>query len=185
MTVEGRGQADAGDDRRLVAEYLRHRREGAFRALYRRHTPRLYQLTLRLAGGDRRDAEEAVQETWIRAAGKLEGFAWRSSLGTWLTGIAINVCRDRLRRERARPRPVPVAPVFDEPAPARVDDRRLDLERAIASLPGRYRQVLVLHDVEGFTHQEIGQFLGIEAGTSKSQLFHARKAMRQRLGAEG
>ncbi len=180
-------EAGEDSDRELVAAYLRSRREGAFRALYRRHTPRLYPLALRLLGGEKRDAEEAVQETWIRAAERLGSFAWRSSLGTWLTGITINVCRDRLRHDRARPRPAPVedAGALERAAPARGDDRRLDLERALASLPGRYRQVLVLHDVEGYTHREIGGFLGIEAGTSKSQLHHARKAMRERLGAAG
>ncbi len=173
---------DQADDRGLVAAYLRHRREGAFRALYRRHTPRLYPLALRILGGEARDAEEAVQETWIRAAERLDSFAWRSSLGTWLTGIAINVCRDRLRHDRARPRPVPAASgEIDYAGPAPGEDRRLDLERALSSLPGRYRQVLVLHDAFGYTHKEIGRFLDVEAGTSKSQLFHARKAMRQRL----
>ncbi len=169
--------------RDLVAAYLSRRREGAFRALYRRYTPRLYPLALRILGGDRRDAEEAVQETWIRATDRLESFAWRSSLGTWLTGIAINVCRDRLRHDRARPRPVPAedAGTIEESGPTPGDDRRLDLERALSSLPDRYRQVLVLHDVFGYTHQETGRFLDIETGTSKSQLFHARKAMRQRL----
>ena len=184
--MSGGPRDDPAADRELVAAYLRRRGEGAFRALYRRHTPRLYQLALRILGGESRDAEEAMQETWIRAAEKLESFAWRSSLGTWLAGIAINVCRDRLRRDRSRPRPVPeeAAGAIDRAAPATGDDRRLDLERAISSLPGRYRQVLVLHDVEGYTHREIGRFLGIETGTSKSQLHHARQAMRQLLGAE-
>ena len=177
----GASADDQATDRELVAAYLSHRREGAFRALYRRHTPRLYPLALRLLG-DARDAEEAIQETWIRAAGRLDRFAWRSSLGTWLTGIAINVCRDRRRHDRARPRPVPEDAVdIDRSGPAPGDDRRLDLERALADLPGRYRQVLVLHDAFGYTHKEIGRFLDIETGTSKSQLFHARKAMRQRL----
>ncbi len=186
MTGGSQPKAGEGDDRELVAVFLHRRHEGAFRVLYRRHTPRLYPLALRILGGDRRDAEEAVQETWIRAAERLGSFAWRSSLATWLTGIAIHVCRDRLRHDRARPRPVPEedAGTVERAAPATGDDRRLDLERAISGLPGRYRQVLVLHDVEGYTHQEIGRFLGIEAGTSKSQLHHARKAMRQGLGAE-
>ncbi len=179
--MTGASTDDHAADRELVAAYLRHRRESAFRALYRRHTPRLHPPALRILARDRRDAEEAVQETWIRAAERLDSFAWRSSLGTWLTGIAINVCRDRLRHDRARPRPVPDSVEVEEAGPAPGDDRRLDLERAISSLPGRYRQVLVLHDAFGYTHREIGRFLDIEAGTSKSQLFHARKAMRQRL----
>ncbi len=177
---------DQAADRELVAAYLSDRREGAFRALYRRYTPRLYPLALRLLGGETRDAEEAVQETWIRVAERLDRFAWRSSLVTWLTGIAINVCRDRLRHDRARPRPVPAADVeVDDAGPVPGDDHRLDLERGLARLPVRYRQVLVLHDAFGYTHREIGRFLDIEAGTSKSQLFHARKAMRRHLSRAG
>ena len=124
-----------------------------------------------------------MQETWIRAAAKLDAFAWRSSLATWLAGIAINVCRDRLRHRRARLQPVAMDGV-DVAQPSRRAGRRLDLERAIAGLAPRYRQVLVLHDVEGYTHREIASLLGIEEGTSKSQLFQARKAMRARLSAE-
>ncbi|MCP3959179.1 MAG: sigma-70 family RNA polymerase sigma factor [bacterium] len=180
--VEAAGKA-------LVAAYLESRGEGPFRALYRRHTPRIYQLALRILGGDERDAEEAVQETWIRAVRKLDAFAWRSTLSTWITGIAINVCRDLVRRRRSRPRPVAEEAAAEPAGPEPVGtvltkDLRLDLERAISSLPQRSRQVLVLHDVEGYTHVEIGRFLDIEAGTSKSQLFQARKAMRARLGAE-
>ncbi len=182
MTV---GAAE-GEDRRLVEAYLRDRGEEPFRALYRRHTPRLYPLALRILAGDRRDAEDAVQETWIRAALKLDAFAWRSSLGTWLAGIAINVCRDRLRRRRSRPRPVPIDKA-ETPEPAIPGDGgadRLDLERAISGLSPRYRQVLVLHDALGYTHREISGFLDIEVGTSKSQLFQARKAMRASLAGE-
>ena len=173
------------DDRQLVDSFLRHRGEGPFRALYRRYTPRLFQLSLRILAGDDRDAEEAVQETWIRAAERLEAFAWRSSLGTWLTGIAINVCRDRLRRRRSRIQPVPLArSEIPEPVGSdRSKDKRVDLERAIARLAPRYRQVLVLHDVEGYTHREISNVLDIEVGTSKSQLHQARRAMRERLEA--
>lgn len=135
--------------------------------------------------GDDRDAEEAVQEAWIRAAGRLEAFAWRSSLGTWLTGITINVCRNLIRRRQARLQPVALEPsrTPKSTGPGPVGDQRIDLERAISLLPPKYRQVLVLHDVEGYTHREISTFLDIEIGTSKSQLFRARKAMRELLAS--
>lgn len=176
-------------DRELVAVFLASRGEAAFRDLYRRYTPRLYQLARRILAGDSGEAEEAVQETWVRAARRLDSFAWRSSLGTWLTGIAVNVCRDLIRRRQARLRPVPIetAEASEPAAGPPAGGLRIDLERAIAQLPHRYRQVLVLHDVEGLTHREISDLLDIEIGTSKSQLHQARKAMRQRLalGAPG
>jgi len=137
-----------------------------------------------LAGNDS-DAEEAVQETWIRAAERFDAFAWRSSLATWLTGIAINVCRDQLRRQRSRPQPLALE-IASAPEPVRPPaDRstKLDLERAISELPPRSRLVLVLHDVEGFTHREIGEALEIADGTSKSQLFQARRILREALRA--
>ncbi len=177
------------EDRALVAAFLADRGEAAFRALYRRHTPRLFQLAKRILAGDASEAEEAVQEAWIRAARKLEAFAWRSSLGTWLTGITINVCRDLIRRRQARLQPIALEAVeVTEPARrGHSGAQRVDLERAISLLPQRYRQVLVLHDVEGLTHREISAALDIEIGTSKSQLFQARNAMRERLalGAPG
>ncbi len=180
-----RAAHEGDDDRQLVAAFLDGREEAAFRALYRRHTPRLYQLARRLMAGDDRDAEEAVQEAWIRAAGRLEAFAWRSSLGTWLTGITINVCRNLIRRRQARLQPVALEPsrTPKSTGPGPVGDQRIDLERAISLLPPKYRQVLVLHDVEGYTHREISTFLDIEIGTSKSQLFRARKAMRELLAS--
>jgi RNA polymerase sigma-70 factor (ECF subfamily) len=104
-------------------------------------------------------------------------------LSTWLGGIAINCARELWREGRGRDEAhdeerdeVPVA----RGSPAGPEDR-IDLERAIERLPQGYRQVFVLHDVEGYTHEEIGGLLGIEAGTSKSQLSHARRRLRSAL----
>jgi RNA polymerase sigma-70 factor (ECF subfamily) len=168
------------DDRALAEALLSHGEERAFRELYRRHTPALYQVTLRLLGGSEADAQDVVQETWVRASLKLDGFRWESSLRTWLTGIAINRARELLRRRSRRPT-VGLDAVPEPSAPPPPQLLRMDLERAIATLPDGSRMVLVLHDIEGFTHEEIGHRLGISPGTSKSQLFAARRALRTRL----
>jgi len=186
---EGAG-AGEGSDRALVEEYLARRDEAAFRRLYAAHTPRLYLWMLRLCGGDRAEAEELLQETWIRAAGRLASFRWESRLSTWLYGIAWNA-----RRETRRARGPVAVPLEEETlggatragSPAESD--LLDLERTLRELPEGYREVLLLHDVEGYTHDEIAGLLGIAPGTSKSQLSRAREWMRRRLarsaGASG
>jgi len=165
---------------RALAEQVLAGDEGAFRQLYRRHTPRIHQLALRLLGGSEADAEDVVQDTWIKAVEKLDTFRWESALGTWLHAIAVNVSRESARRRgRRQETDLPA-----EELPARAPLERVevtDLERAIAALPDGYRTVLVLHDVEGFTHEEIGAQLGIAAGTAKSQLFWARRAARALL----
>jgi RNA polymerase sigma-70 factor (ECF subfamily) len=162
-------------DRGLVEEFLRRGDEAAFRALFARHTPAMYGLAIRLLGGAGREAEDVVQESWLRACQSLDRFAWRSGLGTWLVGITINCARETLRRR------VPEFPLDREPStgPA-TPGERLDLERALAALPDGYRAAIVLHDLLGLTHAEVGDRLGIDAGTSKSQLWRARRALRAR-----
>jgi RNA polymerase sigma-70 factor (ECF subfamily) len=177
-SVGGRLKTDR-DDRNLVSAYLRSREEQAFRALYRRHAPVVYRLILRLTGGHAEDAEEVLQAAWIRAAERLDRFRWESTLRSWLSGIAIN-CYREFARGRNRPE---IAGPWEEPVlrgPHR-EIPRIDLERAIARLPDGYREVLILHDIEGYTHDEIGALMGIRNGTSKSQLSRARKAVRSWL----
>jgi RNA polymerase sigma-70 factor (ECF subfamily) len=162
-------------DRFLVEAFLRHHDEIAFRALFARHTPAMYGLALRLLGGAGREAEDVVQESWLRACRSLDRFAWKSALATWLVGITINCARETLRRR------TPEFPLEREPStgPANPGER-LDLERALAALPDGYRAAIVLHDLLGLTHAEVGERLGIDAGTSKSQLWRARRALRER-----
>ncbi len=156
--------------------------ESAFRELYRRHTPRLYQFVLRVMGGDELEAEDIVQETWIRASRNLAGFRWESRFETWLTGIGLNLCRNRLRSS-GRWTDLPEHSLgMVRPDPR---ESRIDLERAISRLPPGFRTVLVLHDIEGFKHAEIAERLGVTEGTSKSQLFSARRAMRRLLDPAG
>jgi len=147
-----------------------------FRALYRAHTPALHLLALRLLGGAHADAEDAIQEAWIRAVRALPDFRWHSSLRTWLCGIAINCCREILRRRKPL---LDAADAADPPAPPA---QSMGLESLVQSLPDGYREVLVLHDVEGYTHEEIATLLHIAAGTSKSQLSRARAVLRKTLG---
>jgi RNA polymerase sigma-70 factor (ECF subfamily) len=169
----------ADDDRTLVAAILASGDEAAFRTLFRRHSPSLGALARRLLGGAAADADDAVQESWIRACRKLASFRWDSAFRTWLSGILVNRCRE-LRREI---RPSFEPPVEDEPAAVDTSNGnlRVDLERAIAGLPDGYRTVLVLHDIEGYMHEDIARFLEIDAGTSKSQLSRARRALRVAL----
>jgi RNA polymerase sigma-70 factor (ECF subfamily) len=163
------------DDRALAEAFL-HGDEPAFRELYRRHTPRVYALVRRLLGRRQQDADDAVQETWLRAARGLAGFRWDAAFGTWLVGIAVNVSREGRRRPAADSLAVDFAPAVPPP-----DGGGIDLERAVLTLPDGYRHVLVLHDVWGMTHEEVGRALGIDPGTSKSQLSRARRALRERL----
>ena len=181
LKVEMRVQAVVPTTDQILAErILGVGDESAFRELYGRHTPRLYQFVLRVMGGDELDAEDVVQDTWIRATRSLGGFRWESRFETWLTGIGLNLCRNRLRQggrwddlDEDTLRKVEVSPGED----------RIDLERAIGLLPAGCRAVLVLHDIEGFKHAEIAEQLGVSEGTSKSQLWSARRHMRRLLGS--
>jgi RNA polymerase sigma-70 factor (ECF subfamily) len=154
---------------------------GAIQALYRMHARRVYAVVRRLAGEDAL-AEDWAQETWVRALRALPGFREESRFSTWLHRIAVNAA---LHARRSRERRVSrEAPLEDEhPTRPLGEDAllRMRLERAMERLPEGMRRVLVLHDVEGYTHEEIGEMLGIAPGTCKSQLFKARAKMRRLL----
>jgi RNA polymerase sigma-70 factor (ECF subfamily) len=174
------------DDRRLVRELLATRSEASFRALYRRHSPYLFALALRLAGGRREDAEEALQEAWLRAVERLSGFRFESALRTWLAGIVVRTAREQRRRRhpgREAPRGGWEIEAFAEPRPA--SESTVDLERALAELPPTLRDVVVFHEIEGLSHEEIARLLAIPVGTSKSRLHFARRALRARLAPAG
>jgi RNA polymerase sigma-70 factor (ECF subfamily) len=166
---------DLPAERACVERFLARGEEAAFRALYHAHCGYLFRLAMRLCGGRREQAEDAVQEAWLRAAQMLARFRWESRLRTWLAGILINCCREE-RRRSARP-------LHDGFAARGRDEQLLDLEAAVRELPDGLREVLVLHSIEGYTHEEIGSLLGIAAGTSKSRLFDARAVLRDRLAA--
>lgn len=168
-------------DLALVDGYLAGREEEAFRSLYREHTPYLYRLALRLAGGRDEVAEEAVQEAWIRATAKLADFRWSSTLRTWLGGFVVNCCREARRRRRPETTGIEAMErdfSTNHTAPP-VAGARLEIERLLAALPDDQRDVVVLFAIEGYTHEEIAHLLDIPAGTSKSRLFDARRSLRR------
>jgi RNA polymerase sigma-70 factor (ECF subfamily) len=167
-------------DRDLADRVVSDGDEAAFEVLYHRHTPTLYRFALRLTGGDATEAEDILQDSWLKAARSLDRCEWRSAFRTWLMGIVFNRFRELARRNGRR---VPTVGWEAEwPAAQPEPAGRIDLEQAIALLPPGLRAVLVLHDVEGFTHREIAEQLGVTDGTSKSQLHDARMAMRRLLG---
>ncbi len=153
--------------------------EIAFRELFRRHTPHLLAFVSRVLGASQGDAEDVVQDTWVRAYPALVTFRSESSFSTWLCSVGLRAALDSMRKGRRHV----AETLFDDDSfadPPRTEER-LDIETAIAQLAPGYRMVLLLHDVEGFTHEEIGVQLGIAPGTSKAQLFKARRAMRALL----
>ncbi|HSJ13939.1 MAG TPA: RNA polymerase sigma factor [Longimicrobiales bacterium] len=163
-------------DRELARRVERDGDEAAFLALYERHTPRIYQSVLRLSGYLEHEAEDVVQETWMQAVRGLREFRWEAQFSTWLTTIAVRCCSHRWRRE-GREVQLPEA-LAAASVPAAPFAGRIDLQQALARLPESNRAVLLLHDVEGYRHHEIAELLGIAVGTSKAQLFRARRQMR-------
>jgi RNA polymerase sigma-70 factor (ECF subfamily) len=155
----------------------------AIRTLYDRFSPRVFAVVRRIAGDDEL-AQDYAQEAWIRAIRALPTFRGDARFSTWLHRIAVNsalqaIRKSDTRRKREAPMPEQVA------MGPRGGDALLQrkLERALDRLPEGMRRVLILHDVEGYTHDEIGDVLGVTSGTSKSQLFKARAKMRDLLGA--
>ncbi len=154
----------------------------AFERLYREHVGRVFALCVRMV--DEQSAEDLTQEVFIRAWNKLSTFKGQSRFGTWLHRLAINHVLSR--RETQRKREARHAGGDGVLARVVAPKRRssghaLDLERAIGRLPERARDVFVLYDVEGYSHDEIADVLGVSVGTSKSQLHRARMLMRRHL----
>ena len=156
----------------------------AFEILYRQHAARLYTLACRMAGSPE-DGEDLLQEIFLQAHRKLGSFKGDSAIGTWLYRLALNHCLDYVRSRQAKMSKVTETldadASFQPTARRETPIARIDLERAIARLPEGCREAFVLHDVEGFDHQEVGRRLGIAEGTSKSQVFKARMKLRSML----
>lgn len=159
----------------------------AFEALYRAHAGRVHALALRLTG-DGRHAEELTQDVFVQAWRKLAEFRGESGLATWLHRMTVNAMLQEARGDRRRAARVLVS--SDVAALERGSSHRgsaegpavrMDLERAIASLPRGARTAFVLHEVEGFRHDEIAARLGVAVGTVKAQLHRARKLLMERL----
>ncbi|HEY7412350.1 MAG TPA: sigma-70 family RNA polymerase sigma factor [Vicinamibacteria bacterium] len=156
----------------------------AFEELYRSHVRRTYALCYRMAG-EATLAEELTQDVFVRAWQKLSSFRGESAFGSWLHTLTVNTAlseRRARRRRTSRITPTDDLEAYDGPAPVRRPEHGLDLDRAMATLPPGARQVFVLHDVEGYRHDEIAEMTGVATGTSKAQLHRARRLLRVALG---
>ena len=166
-------------DRLLVETWLRARDESTFRLLYMRHAKAMWRLALRLTKGREEVAEEIVQDAWLRAVERLEKFKWQSSLRTWLCGIVVFRWREQVRKENFENQKFqPLEEDISASEKSNHPATKLDLASAFDALPDTLKEVLTLHDLEGFKHREIAAMLSIAEGTSKSRLSHARKAFR-------
>jgi len=155
----------------------------AFESLYRQHSAKIYSLASRMAGSAE-DGEDLLQEIFLQAYRKLGSFKGDATLATWLYRLAINHCLDFVRSRQGKNRKLTDAlddGTIEPAVPPDAPVTRIDLERAVQSLPAGCREAFVLHDVEGFDHKEVGRMLGIAEGTSKSQVFKARMRLREQL----
>lgn len=155
----------------------------AFEMLYRRHSARVHGAVWRLSGMNESRAEELTQEAFVRAWRKLGSFRYESAFSTWLHRLAVNVALMALRARGPEDTvELDALEAVADPVVPFCAGERSDLERAVANLPPRARAVLVLHDVEGWKHEEISRELGMAIGTSKAQLHRARGLLRTMLG---
>jgi RNA polymerase sigma-70 factor (ECF subfamily) len=153
----------------------------AFEELYRTHLPRVYSLVRRMGGG--RDADELTQDVFVRLWQKLGTFRGDSAFTTWLHRLTVNVVIERFRTDTARRQRLRDGEDIFEmlAAPRHSGDLAMDFETAMLKLPDGAREIFVLHDVEGYKHQEIAELLEISPGTSKAQLHRARMMLRKSL----
>lgn len=151
----------------------------AFEQLYQTHSGRLKSIALHITG-NRQDAEDAVQETFLKLYRAIESFEGQAAIGTWLCRIVINACYD-LARKRKREAPDPLE---DRPAPGNVG-LRVALEDALQRINPRHRMVFLLFEVEGLRHSEVAAILEIPEGTSKAWLFEAKKELKKLLTENG
>ena len=171
-------------DQELIARVL-NGEPAAERALYEAHVDRVYRLAWRLTG-DAHQAEDCTQDTFVRAFERLAGFRGESSLATWLCAIAHSTALNALRktkRFRERETDLDSAPELATASRRSEPDLKERMGQALDRLAPGYRTVFVMHDLEGYTHEEIGATLGIEIGTSKAQLSRARARLREMLAA--
>ena len=164
---------------------LRRARAGdlqAFEQLYRGQVGRVYGLCLRMTADPAR-AQDHTQETFVRAWRALGTYRGETGFSAWLRRIAINIVLGdrRTKSRRIQERSLDGPHAIEYPAHAPAPGLEIDLERAVSRLPSRARDVFVLHDVEGYRHDEIAVLLDVSSGTSKSQLHRARKLLREAL----
>jgi RNA polymerase sigma-70 factor (ECF subfamily) len=168
-----------------LIEAARQGKRRAVHTLYERHAPHVLSVVYRIVG-DEELARDCAQETWMRAIRALPSFRGEARLSTWLHRVAVNTAIQARRREgRHAVSEVTFSEEIAQPNGSGDVLLAQNLRRALAGIPDRMREVLILHDVDGYTHEQIGEILGVAAGTSKSQLFKARARMRELLSGIG
>ena len=179
-------------DDRLIQRYLEGD-QGAFTTLVERHETRVYNVCLRILG-DREDARDAAQDTFITVLRKLPQFRGESAFSTWLHRVAVNACYDALRKRKRHPM-LRLAPTDDgesapergpaAPDPAEAVAGEIDVVRALAQVPEDYRIALILADVQDLAYEEISKALDVPLGTVKSRVHRGRVALARALRIPG
>lgn len=170
------------DDRQLV-ERIRAGDRSAQRELYEAHVDRVYRLAYRMTGDDTL-ARDLTQDTFVRVFDKLDGFRGDAALSTWLHSVTTSVVLNGLRKQkrtRGRERDMEAARHIGVTQARAEPDLQRRLAEAVNALPIAYRTVLVMHDIEGYTHREIAEALEVQTGTSKARLSRARARLRIEL----
>ncbi len=162
---------------------------GAFEMLYNRHSRRVYSLCLRMTS-NQAEAEDLTQEVFIQLYRRISSYRGEAAFTTWLHRLTVNQVLMRFRKRNVRfeatteDGELPVVAEHDIPKSMPIVDQ-IALDRAVSQLPTGYRTVFILHDVEGYEHEEVARMLGITVGTSKSQLHKARLKLRKILTSKG
>ena len=183
----GTNLSTMGEEKTVALDSIRRAQAGdvdAFELLYREHAGRIYALCLRLMAGDSTDATELMQDVFIRAWRRLATFRGDSAFSSWLHRLTVNTMLENARGDQRRiARVLPMDDTSRLAGAARSTgiDLKMDMEDAIAALPKGARLAFVLHDVEGYQHQEIAEQLSVSVGTVKAQLHRARRLLRERL----
>jgi RNA polymerase sigma-70 factor (ECF subfamily) len=189
--AQAKKSADSGLAEAEAIERARQGDAGAFEALYALHKRRVYSLCLRMTGNTA-EAEDLTQEAFLQLYRKIATFRGESAFSTWLHRLSVNVVLMHLRKKG-----LPEVSLEESLEPQQEDGPRKDygtrddvlagsidrlhLQRAIEGLPPGYRVIFVLHDVEGYEHNEIAEMMGCSIGNSKSQLHKARMKLRDLL----
>ena len=191
VTSDTAGTSIEDEEKARALECIARARSGdvdAFEILYKEHSGRIFALCLRLKGGDTADATDLMQDVFIKAWRRLGTFRGDSAFYSWLHRLAVNTMLENARGEGRRSARVLTMDDTSRLAGAARSsgvESRLELEEAIASLPKGARIAFVLHDVEGYQHQEIAAQLSVTVGTVKAQVHRARRLLREKLGEGG
>lgn len=179
--MEAPSRADAPSDEELLARAAGGD-QPAFTALVRRHEDRVFGIAVRVTG-DRADALDATQETFVSVFRQAGTFRAEAAFTTWLYRVTVNACRDVLRKKRRLPEPTEELP--ERPRPGigteEVVGLRLDLARALAQLPDEYREAVLMHDLGGIPYEDIAHETGVALGTVKSRISRGRRRLAELL----